>query len=132
MSVAEETRVNYTFQGFSPSHHIMELYRTVLDGRKALKSTDLSRCRSGDNVLIAGYCVCLQMPPTAKGFSFITLEDEEGLINIVVKPDCYDVYRTLIHLEPLLLVKGVVEKKEGLINVKAKTFASLKEVCKSD
>lgn len=128
MNVVEEILADYAFQGFSAPHHIMNLYRETLDRLKAVKSTNLVRCRSGSIVLIGGYRVCLQMPPTAKGFSFLTLEDEEGLINVVVKPDCYEVHRALIRLEPLLLVKGVVEKKEGLINVKAKKLANLREM----
>jgi error-prone DNA polymerase len=68
------------------------------------------------------------MPPTAKGFAFLTLEDEAGLINIVVKPDEYRTYRTLIRLEPLLLVRGILEKKEGLVNVKATRFDALKDI----
>ena len=68
------------------------------------------------------------MPPTAKGFAFLTLEDEEGLINIVVKPEEYRTYRTLIRLEPLLLVRGVLEKKEGLVSVRARCFQALRDM----
>ena len=79
-------------------------------------------------MLTAGYMVCLQMPPTAKGgFSFMTLEDEEGLINVVVRPEVYRMHRTTIRLEPFLLVEGVVEKKDGLINVRAKRFGNLRQ-----
>ena len=127
MDIVEETIIDYAFQGFSTSRHIMKLYRGRLDSLKAITSKELSLCKSGEKTLIGGYRVCLQMPPTAKGFAFITLEDEEGLINVVVRPDCYQAYRMLIRLEPILLVEGVVEKKEGLINVKAEKIASLKE-----
>ena len=128
MSMVEETLVDYAFQGFSATHHIMELYREKLNRLKAVKSKELSRCASGTIVLIGGYRVCLQMPPTAKGFSFLTLEDEEGLINVVVRSNQYQEYRALIRLEPLLLVKGTLEKKEGLINIKAHTFSSLRNM----
>jgi error-prone DNA polymerase len=128
MTVAEETLVDYACQGFSAGRHIMELYRKALNRLKAIKSRELSCLASGSPVLIGGYRVCLQMPPTAKGFSFLTLEDEEGLINVVVKPNDYQSYRELIRLEPLLLVIGTLEKKEGLINVKAHTFTSLRKM----
>lgn len=50
--------------------------------------------------------VCLQMPPTAREkFSFIILEDEDGLVNLVVRPEVYKAYRTVMHLEPFLLVE---------------------------
>jgi DNA polymerase III alpha subunit len=65
--------------------------------------------------------------PTARGkFSFITLEDEDGLINIVIRPEVYKTYRPIIRLEPFLIVEGIVEKKDGLINVKAQIFQSLR------
>jgi error-prone DNA polymerase len=127
MDFMEETVIDYTFQGFSTSRHIMKLYRGKLDRLKAITSKGLTLCRSGERVLIAGYMVCLQMPPTAKGFAFITLEDEDGLINVAVRPDCYQTYRMLIRLEPILLMEGVVEKREGLINVKAEKIMSIKE-----
>lgn len=126
MTMAEETRIAYAFQGFSAGRHIMEEYRQTLNRLRAVKSGDLSRCPSGSAVLIGGYRVCLQTPPTAKGYSFLTLEDEEGLINVVVKPGEYQAYRGLIRLEPFLLVQGTVEKREGLINIKGRTFASLR------
>jgi len=126
MGDTEEMIIDYTYQGFSASHHIMRLYRKTLDLLKAAKSNDLVQYRSGDRVYIGGYRVCLQMPPTAKGFTFITLEDEKGLINVVVKPDCYRNHRMLIRTEPLLLVEGIVENKDGLINVMAKTITSLR------
>jgi error-prone DNA polymerase len=126
MTIQEETITDYAFQGFSASHHIMELCREKLNHARAVKSSELACCRSGAAVLVGGYTVCLQMPPTAKGFTFLTLEDEEGLMNVVVEPSVYQTYRILIRLEPLLLVEGTLEKKEGLINIKAKNIQTLK------
>jgi error-prone DNA polymerase len=128
MTEREEMITDYAFQGFSASHHIMKLYREKLNSVRAIKSVELAYCRSGVVVLIGGYTVCLQMPPTAKGFTFLTLEDEEGLMNVVVGPDVYHTHRILIRLEPLLLVKGTLEKKEGLTNIKAKSFQALKNI----
>jgi error-prone DNA polymerase len=132
MDLVEETAIDYALQGFSASRHVMKLYRGRLDRLKAITSKELTLCKSGERMLIAGYRVCLQMPPTAKGFAFITLEDEEGLVNIVVRPDCYQVYRMLIRLEPILLVEGIVEKRESLINVKADKIMSIKEEMKAE
>ncbi len=128
MNAGEETITDYIFQGFSPSRHIIKLYRKQLDALGAVPSSRLIHCPFGANVLVAGYMVCLQMPPTAKGkFSFITLEDEDGLINIVIRPEVYKTYRPIIRLEPFLIVEGIVEKRDGLINIKAKSFQSLQE-----
>jgi error-prone DNA polymerase len=65
------------------------------------------------------------MPPTAKGFAFITLEDEEGLVNVVLKPNIYRMYRQLVRLKPLLIVGGVVERKDGVINVMAERVSGM-------
>ena len=128
MNAAEETITDYALQGFSASCHIMKLYRKALGRLGAVTSSSLVDCPSGATVLTAGYMVCLQMPPTAKGgFSFMTLEDEKGLINVVIRPEVYKTHRTIVRLEPFLLVEGVVEKKDGLINVKAGRFASLRQ-----
>ena len=78
-----------------------------------------------DAVKIGGYNICLQMPPTAKGFAFITLEDEEGLVNVVLKPNIYRRHRQLVRLKPLLIVDGVVERKDGVINVMAERVSDM-------
>jgi error-prone DNA polymerase len=69
MNAAEETITDYAFQGFSVSRHIMKLYRKTLGRLGAVTSGGLGRSPVGHRVLTAGYMVCLQMPPTAKGGS---------------------------------------------------------------
>ena len=125
MSGREELRAAYSVQGFSASSHLVELYRDALGRRGAVTSSRLSRLASGDAVKIGGYNICLQMPPTAKGFAFITLEDEEGLVNVVLKPGVYRMHRQLVRLEPLLIVDGVVERKDGVINVMAEKIGRM-------
>jgi len=125
MNGREELIAAYTIQGFDPSGHLLGLYRDRLTREGVIKTSQLSTRDSGASVAIGGYNICLQMPPTAKGFAFITLEDEEGLANVVLKPDTYRTYRTLVRLEHLLIVEGTVEKKDGVINVIAKKLAAL-------
>lgn len=60
-----------------------------------------------------------QAPPTAKGFHFITLEDEQGMVNVVVRPRLYQQYRRLLHQEQVLAVEGVVERQGAVVNVVA-------------
>jgi error-prone DNA polymerase len=125
MNGREKLVAAYTIQGFDPSGHLLGLYRDRLAREGVIKTSQLSTRDSGASVAIGGYNICLQMPPTAKGFAFITLEDEEGLANVVLKPDTYRTYRTLVRLEHLLIVEGTVEKKDGVINVIAKKLAAL-------
>jgi error-prone DNA polymerase len=103
----------------------VELYRDKLAHQGAVKSSQLSRLASGRAVKIGGYNICLQVPPTAKGFAFITLEDEEGLVNVVLKPNIYRRHRQLVRLKPLLIVDGVVERKDGVINVVAEKVSDM-------
>ena len=127
MTPREELIAGYAIQGFSATGHLLELFRKGLMGLGAVKSSELAGCPSGEAVKIGGYCVCLQVPGTAKGFAFMTLEDEEGLVNVILRPDQYKKYRPLVRLEPLLLVDGILEKRDGTINVMAKGIANLRE-----
>lgn len=131
MTSIEETIADYSLQGFSPSGHLVRIFRKLLETSGAIKSSQLAGCSSGEYVKIGGYCVCLQVPGTAKGFAFITLEDEEGLANIILKPKDYTTYKALVRLEPLLLVEGVVEKKEGITNIMARTILNLRHLGKA-
>jgi error-prone DNA polymerase len=125
MNRREELFAAYSVQGFSASAHLLKPYRQRLTQTGAVTSSRLQSLASGARVKLAGYNVCLQVPPTAKGFAFITLEDEEGLMNIVLRPDIYRAYRKTVRLAPLLLVEGTLEKKGELINVIAATISSL-------
>ena len=87
MNGREELIAAYRVQGFSASAHLLKLYRERLKCDGAIKNPRLPGCAPGTRVKIGGYNICLQVPPTAKGFAFITLEDEDGLVNVVLKPD---------------------------------------------
>ncbi len=73
----------------------------------------------------AGLVICRQRPGTAKGFVFLTLEDETGTINVVVKPQLFEEQAVLISRTPLLLVRGVLQVESGVWNIRAKTFVPL-------
>jgi error-prone DNA polymerase len=65
-----------------------------------------------------------QQPQTAKGFVFLTLEDETGLVNVIVRPDVYERYRRVIRTSPVLVVEGKLQKEAGCIDVLARRFWS--------
>ncbi len=60
-----------------------------------------------------------QPPPTAKGFVFITLEDEDGLMNVIVRPDLYERYYRVLRNCFLLIVEGTIQNQPGILNVLA-------------
>jgi error-prone DNA polymerase len=125
MGWKEKLAAEYAVHGFSARGHVLDHYRETLMRMGTVKSSALEGCPSGKGVRVAGLIVCLQMPPTAKGFAFLTLEDEEGLINVVLRPDIYGAYRQIVRLSPLIVIEGRVEKKEGLRNIMAERVQRL-------
>lgn len=80
---------------------------------------ELKKVPNGDRVKIGGNVITRQRPGTAKGFCFITLEDETGHANAIVKPDLFETFRLVINLEPALIVSGRLQNEEGVIHVMA-------------
>ena len=68
---------------------------------------------------VAGAVITRQRPGTAKGFVFLTLEDETGIANIIVRPDLFSAERRAIVSEPYLLIEGTLQIQEGVTSVKA-------------
>lgn len=77
----------------------------------------------------AGYVVARQEPAIARGIVFLTLEDEDGLVNVIVKPRVHRKYRQLIRFEPLLLVEGKLQKRGSTVNIVAQRFMALRQHC---
>ena len=114
---AERLAWEYELLGLAPGDHVMGLYREVLQKRGVLSSRKLAGRRDGERVRVAGWAVVRQRPPTAKGHVFITLEDEEGLINLVVRPDVYKRYREALRNAPLLWVEGRLQREGRAISL---------------
>jgi error-prone DNA polymerase len=95
----------------------MGLYREALRAQGVLTSRDLASRRDGQMVQVAGWAVVRQRPPTAKGHLFVTLEDEEGLANLIVRPDVYERYREALRNAPLLWVAGRLQREGHAISV---------------
>src|SRR4051812_11425935 len=96
--------------------HPLELMRPGL-GEEVLTSADLERRRNGEQVRVAGLVVARQRPATAKGITFMLLEDESGTINLIVPVPVYEKCRLAVRAEPLLVAEGKLERREGTTNV---------------
>ena len=81
--------------------------------------------RHGERVTVAGTVTCRQRPGTAKGFCFITLEDETGFANAIVWPALFEKARLVITLEPALVSTGRLQNEAGVIHIMAEAFAPL-------
>ena len=113
----EEMRADYEILSLSPRYHPMKVLREKVGGDGIIRSTALAHLPSGAGVKLAGYVISRQKPTTAKGFSFLTLEDEEGMMNIVITPAVYEKHRQVFRLAPVILVQGTLQKRDGVINV---------------
>jgi error-prone DNA polymerase len=119
LSPDEEIRMEYGILGLPVGDQMISLYRPRLEKLSVLKSGELERKRNGEKVRVAGLVVVRQRPPTAKGFVFITLEDEGGLMNVIVRPDVYERYYKVLRNCFLLIVEGTIQKQPGILNVLA-------------
>jgi error-prone DNA polymerase len=106
--------------GVAPDGHPTRFLRTDLDRRGAVTATELRNLDDGVKVLVAGVVTHRQRPATAAGVTFVNLEDETGLINVVVSRGCWQRYRHVAGSAPALLVSGRLERSvDGVINVVA-------------
>ncbi|HKV51980.1 MAG TPA: error-prone DNA polymerase [Gemmatimonadaceae bacterium] len=127
MSTLELTAADYRLTGVSfhghPLKHLRELLTPngVRSAREVLALPDGSR-----DVAVAGLVICRQRPGTAKGFVFLTLEDETGLVNVVVTPQRFERQALLITTAPLLLVRGALQVEQRVVNLRGDTFRALR------
>jgi error-prone DNA polymerase len=121
----ELTEADYRVAGLSPAGHPMRHIRAALREQGVVPAGDLARRRDGDRVTVAGLVICRQRPATAKGFCFVTLEDETGLANVVITPKLFEEHRRLVVRSPLLLVEGILQEEQGVLNVRGRRFAAL-------
>ncbi|MGH2448129.1 MAG: OB-fold nucleic acid binding domain-containing protein, partial [Chloroflexota bacterium] len=122
---AEQTALDYLILGFSLERHLIEHYRSRLAALGVVPSTRLPKLRDGQVTRIGGMVICRQKPPTAKGYLFLTLEDEHGLMNVIVRPDVYEKYRDILRQNPLLAIAGRLQHAYGTLNILAERVLGL-------
>ena len=125
LSPWELTTADYRTTGVSLNGHPMRHMRKVLAPNGVRTAREACSGRDGQSVAVAGMVICRQRPGTAKGFVFLTLEDETGWINVVVTPDRFTRQALLISTTPLLLVRGILQVESGVVNVRARSFKAL-------
>jgi error-prone DNA polymerase len=81
--------------------------------------------RNGSAVRVAGWVIVRQRPGTAKGFVFLTLEDETGVANIIITPQLFDKNRLVLVDHPFLLIDGTLQNQDNVVSVKAKRVKPL-------
>jgi error-prone DNA polymerase len=128
MTESERLVADFAGMGLSVGRHPMALRRDELAMRGILRAIDLRRERQGRRVRVAGMVITRQRPGTAKGFVFLTLEDETGVANIIVRPDLFARDRLAIVEEPFLIVDGVLQNQDGVTSVRAEQVHGMRGV----
>ena len=105
--------------GLTLGPHPMVFHRVALERLRVARAIELPGLKDGRAVRVAGAVVVRQRPGTAKGFVFLNLEDETGLVNVVVPPPLFHRYRLVLVQEPFLYVEGTLEHRDDVISVRA-------------
>ena len=128
MSHLEETIADYHAMELTAGRHLMEHYRPQLERDGILSAEQLRHVPNGTYAATAGAVIVRQRPGTAKGFVFLTLEDETGLSQAIVNPQLFAEQRSTILTNSGLIVEGVVQNQEGQPSVRAERFFPLSGV----
>ena len=125
MQPIEEVYADYQTIGLSLRAHPVSFVREQLNRMRVTTAAQLKLERDQKFVRVAGLVLLRQRPSTAKGITFVTLEDETGSMNLVLRPDVWDRHYTLARTSNAWLVSGVLENREGVVHVVVGTLADL-------
>ncbi len=124
MDAFERMDADFDGTGITTGPHPMALVRHELPG--IWRAGELAGARSGSLVEIAGLVICRQRPGTAKGYVFVSLEDETGVSNAILSPELFERRRLCVTQESFLLIRGVVQNTNGAVLIKARAVDALK------
>ncbi|MBI4483973.1 MAG: error-prone DNA polymerase [Acidobacteria bacterium] len=125
MTWEERLMADYRGTGMTVGPHPMALRREEWSRQGILRATDLTAASHGQRLRVAGHVIVRQRPDTAKGFVFLTLEDETGIVNAILRPDLFDRRRTVLVHEPFLMIDGIVQKQDGVVSIRAEEVTAL-------
>ena len=114
MTLAERLGSDLLGTGLTTGPHPLALYREPLRERGVVRAADLPHLEDGARVRVAGAVICRQRPGTAKGFLFMTLEDETGLVNVTVRPDMFQRDHAVLVSTAVLEIDGILQARDGL------------------
>ena len=126
MTLLERLQADYQHTDLTTGAHPMKLARPMLKGVHA--AGRLGELKAKERVKVCGSVITRQRPGTAKGFCFITLEDETGLVNVIVRPRLFEEARLVINLEPALVITGRLQNEKGVIHVMAEKIEGMRDL----
>ena len=105
--------------GLSPDAHPVQFLRDQLAADGALPIAALGEVEAGTRIRVGGIVTHRQRPATAGGVTFVNLEDETGMLNVTCSPGLWQRYRRVARTSAALIVRGRLEKTEGVLNLVA-------------
>jgi error-prone DNA polymerase len=127
MNAEERLVADYASTGLTVGKHPMHYRRSELRRQRVLSAEELRACRDGEFVRTAGCIIARQRPGTAKGFIFLSMEDETGIANVIIRPDLYERQRLLVTRSKFLMAEGSLQNQDGVIHVKAVRLLELSD-----
>jgi error-prone DNA polymerase len=125
MTMQERLVADYADTGLTVDKHPMSYRREELRLQGVASAIQLKECRDGEFVRAAGCVIARQRPGTAKGFIFLSLEDETGIANVIVTPGLYERNRATVVRSKFLLIDGILQNQDGVIHIKANRLRTL-------
>jgi len=125
MTTEERLSADYSGTGLTVGKHPLHYRRQELEAMKVLSSSQLRNYKDGEYVRAAGCVIARQRPGTAKGFIFLSMEDETGIANIIITPDLYERERVVVTRSKFVLVEGALQNQDGVIHIKARRIQPL-------
>jgi len=125
MTLPERMDADFRGTGLTIGRHPVASHRAELNKLGAARAADIHQLRNGRPVRVAGWVIVRQRPGTAKGFVFLTLEDETGVANIIITPQLFDKNRLVLVDHPFLLIDGTLQNQDNVVSVKAKQVRPL-------
>jgi error-prone DNA polymerase len=119
MNVKERLHADFSGTGVTVGRHPMALYRPDLYQKGVLRAIDLAHCADGRIIKVAGAVIVRQRPGTAKGFFFMSLEDETGIANVICQPDMFEENRIVLLKNSFLIVEGILQNQQNAISIRA-------------
>jgi error-prone DNA polymerase len=125
MTLPERMDADFGGTGLTIGRHPVAFYREELNKLGVSRAIDIHQMRNGCAVRVAGWVIVRQRPGTAKGFVFLTLEDETGVANVIITPRLFDKNRLVLIDHPFLLIDGALQNQDNVVSVKAKRVRPL-------
>jgi error-prone DNA polymerase len=125
MNIEERLNADFAGTGFTIGKHPMAYRREEMNALGVTPARQLARMRHGSKVRVAGCAIVRQRPGTAKGFVFLSMEDETGVSNVIVTPDLFERYRFELLGSHFLLVDGTLQNMDHAVSVKAARVEAL-------